>query len=47
MFEQQLRDQLASVGNRLGRLWLWRRLTWCWLSFTVLMVGCFLFAAPA
>ena len=32
MFELQLRDQMARVGDRLGRLWLWRRLTWCWVG---------------
>ena len=36
MLEQQLREQLARVGQRLGRLWLWRQLTWCWIGFAVL-----------
>ncbi|MBC8112851.1 MAG: hypothetical protein H7062_00585, partial [Candidatus Saccharimonas sp.] len=33
MLEQQLRDQMSLVGQRLGRLWLWRRLMWCWIGF--------------
>ena len=41
MFDHQLRDQLASVGNRLGRLWLWKRLTWCWIACTVLVIVLF------
>ena len=45
IFEHQLRDQLARVGNRLGRLWLWKRLTWCWLGCTVVVLAYF-FAGP-
>ena len=45
MFEQQLRDQLASVGNRLSRLWLWKRLAWCWTACTLLILAAF-FAFP-
>ena len=41
MFEHQLRDQLASVGNRLGRLWLWKCLTWSWLACTLIVFGCY------
>ena len=36
MLEQQLRDQMSLVGQRLGRLWLWRQLTWCWIGFAAL-----------
>jgi len=36
MLEQQLRDQMSLVGRRLERLWLWRRLTWCWIGFATL-----------
>ena len=36
MLELQLREQLSRVGQRLGRLWLWRQLTWCWIGFAVL-----------
>ena len=36
MLEQQLRDQMSLVGQRLGRLWLWRRLAWCWIGFAAL-----------
>ena len=39
MFEHPLRDQLASVGDRLGRLWLWKRLTWSWLGCTAIVIG--------
>ena len=45
MFEHQLRDQLASVGDRLGRLWLWKRLTWCWLACSAIVLAYF-FAGP-
>ena len=41
MFDHQLRDQLASVGYRLGRLWLWKRLTWCWIACTILVIALF------
>lgn len=47
MFEHQLRDQLASVGNRLGRLWLWKRLTWCWLVCTAVILTYFLIGSPS
>ncbi len=36
MLEQQLRDQMSLVGRRLERLWLWRRLTGCWIGFAAL-----------
>ncbi len=39
MLEQQLREQLSRVGQRLGRLWLWRQLTWCWIGFAVLALA--------
>ena len=39
MLEQQLRDQMSLVGQRLGRLWLWRRLTWCWIGFAALALA--------
>ncbi len=39
MLEHQLRDQLSRVGQRLGRLWLWRQLTWCWIGFAVLALA--------
>jgi hypothetical protein len=47
MYEHQLRDQLASVADRLGRLWLWKRLTWCWLGCTVIIIGYFLAFPPS
>ncbi|MBS0205832.1 MAG: hypothetical protein JSS49_23260, partial [Planctomycetes bacterium] len=45
MFEHQLREQLASVSDRLGRLWLWKRLTWCWLGCSAVILAYF-FAGP-
>ena len=47
MFEHQLRDQLAAVGDRFGRLWLWRRLTWCWGVCTLVVLGYFFVAPPS
>ena len=46
MLEQQLRDQMSLVGQRLGRLWLWRRLTWCWIGFAVLTLAWFGLGRP-
>ncbi|WP_397568399.1 hypothetical protein [Schlesneria sp. T3-172] len=37
MLEIQLRQQLSKVALRLGRLWMWRRLTWSWAAFAVLV----------
>ena len=39
MLEFQLREQLSSVGRRIGRLWMWRRLTWWWAILSVLLLG--------
>lgn len=39
MLELQLRQQLSNVARRIGRLWMWRRLTWSWVALTVLLVG--------
>lgn len=47
MYEHQLREQLAAVGNRLGRLWLWKRLTWCWIACTAIVMGYFLAGPPS
>lgn len=38
MLEIQLRQQLLHVGRRIGRLWMWRRLTWAWLALSVLVI---------
>lgn len=38
MLELQLRQQLLNVGRRIGRLWMWRRLTLAWLALSVLVV---------
>ena len=39
MLESQLRLQLSNVGRRIGRLWMWRRLTWSWIGLSLLLVG--------
>ena len=39
MLEFQLRQQLSSVARRIGRLWMWRRLTWSWLILSLLVAG--------
>ena len=46
MLEQQLRDQMSLVGQRLGRLWLWRRLTRCWIGFAGLALAWLGFDRP-
>jgi len=47
MLEHQLRDQLANVADRIGRLWLWRRLTWCWFGAAAVLAVWFLAGAPS
>ena len=37
MLEIQLRQQLSNVAQRIGRLWMWRRLTWSWAAFAVIV----------
>lgn len=39
MSELQLRQQLLHVAHRLGRLWLWQRLTISWIVLSVLIIG--------
>ena len=39
MLEFQLGQQLSSVARRIGRLWMWRRLTWSWLILSLLVAG--------
>ena len=38
MLEFQLRQQLSNVATRIGRLWLWRRLTWSWGALSVFVI---------
>lgn len=39
MLELQLRQQLSKVGDRIGRLWMWRRLTLAWLVLSIMLIG--------
>jgi hypothetical protein len=39
MLELQLRQQLSNVGHRIGRLWMWRRMTWSWIALSILLIG--------
>ena len=39
MLESQLRLQLSNVGRRIGRLWMWRNLTWAWVVLSLLLIG--------
>ncbi len=39
MLESQLRQQLSNVARRIGRLWMWQRLTWSWVAFSMLLLG--------
>ncbi len=47
MLELQLRQQLANVARRIGRLWLWRRLTWLWVGSSLLVFAWALLGQPA
>src|SRR5947209_3349371 len=38
MLELQLRQQLSNVAHRIGRLWMWRRLTWTWVTFAAALL---------
>ena len=46
MLELQLRQQLSNVASRIGRLWMWRRLTWSWIALSVMMIGFALAGRP-
>lgn len=46
MLEHQLREELSRVGQRLGRLWLWQRLTWCWVGFGIIAACWWLAGRP-
>lgn len=39
MLEMQLGQQLSNVAGRIGRLWMWRRLTWAWLTLSIMLAG--------
>lgn len=39
MLELQLGQQLSKVAGRIGRLWMWRQLTWAWLALSIVLAG--------
>ncbi|WP_010582887.1 hypothetical protein [Schlesneria paludicola] len=46
MSELQLRQQLLNVAHRLGRLWLWQRLTMSWMVLSLLVLAWALVGRP-
>ena len=46
MLELQLRQQLSNVARRIGRLRMWRRLTWAWVTLSIMLVGLAIIGRP-
>ena len=46
MLESQLQQQLMPVAQRIGRLWMWRQLTWSWIALSLCAIGWMLAGRP-